>query len=789
MISNETKQTVATSGNGIRSVANFHISKETEARIMISLADKIYANKTRACIREIINNCADVHIQVNKPISDIIFTLPTFDDSNIKFRDFGTGLTEEEITNTYCVFGYSTKRNSNEYNGLLGYGNKVFMAVSDSCTVTSWINGEKSIYQCIKGDTSTLPTILLLSRTPSDEPQGLEVSIPIKNSDLYSFHEEAANYFKYWAVLPQILNMNEEYKEKLENFRKLPASLSGDGWEVRAKSDYTATGVALMAGVGYPIDWNKISTSLPLNSQTRCLFELLQSNDVILKFGMAEVQFVDSREALEYSDLTINALTAKINDIFVKIKNAVQDKFTNATNIWEAKKIYNSIFGSGLPIDTEDGGVNIDNIKILNGNLRQLEESLKGQLTWNGVVISDASFRHINKFDNNDSPATINDSNHQPYRPVMTTYRPKSGKLKTNKCKYENYNGITASDYVAVVINDTNKKSGVAMVARYLCFCDDIQDNHDYKTVHMLNFTTPEMKDLFYKEYNFDTVPVIKMSEIITSAKSWYNANKGTRNSSGGGVTIKHIQYLDLVSETVEESDVSFKDIEENVYYLYQATGRRTKNKVVVSGAAGCRYNKYKSDVLSALKTINDKFDLDIDKVYIVGATTKNSVWFNKAVANKEWINVVDYVKEQLPNINAQELVNDTVENDVVDVDVVPQLISELGDTHIISNLCKTALGIEQKTESKNMVSALSTLEIWSGISNSITPNVDLEKMKEEIGHLYPYITWSNLRYNSYFDEDTKKKFVRYVRSMDCYIELNPEFKEEFKSEVEAVAA
>ena len=776
MISNETKQNVAIS-SGVKVVSNFRITDATQARIMMSLSDKIYQDKQKSCVREYSTNMRDAQHQAGKAVTECIVTLPTFDDMNLKFRDFGKGLTEEEIVNVYCVFGESTKRNSNEYNGLLGYGSKAAFSITDSFTVTSWVNGSKSIYQCIKGDTTRLHEVMLLSRCESEEQTGIEVCVPVKSSNLWDFHRAAYDLFKYWEELPQIINLNEEYTEHLNNYRNVKAILSGDGWEVRSKSESVAVAVAYMGFVAYPINFNILNNQMAITSNTRCLFDLLQSNDVVIKFDMGGVAFTDSRESLEYNDLTIKALTTKIEDIFCKIKQSIQDKFTSATNIWEAKKIYNSIFGSGLPIETEDGNIDVNNIKILNGNLRQLEESLKGQILWNNIPLTDASFRRINRFDNNDTPATINDNNHAPYQPVMTTYRPKSGKLKTNKCKYENYNGITASDYVAVVLNDTNKKSGVAMVARYLLFCDSL--NKNYKTIHILNFTTPEMKDLFYKEYNFDSVPVIKMSDIINEAKVWYNANKTTRSTNNSGRTLRHIEYLDLVSETIEESDVSFKDIEENVYFLYQATGRRTTNKVVVTGSDNYGYNRYKSEVLAAIKTLNDKLDLDIDKVYIVGTTTKNSVWFDKARTNKEWINVIGYIKEQIPNINAQELVDDTINNDVVDVEVAKQLIAELEDDHIITNLCETALSITQVEESKHMKDALSELGIWSVLSDNVVPSIDLNKMKMEIEHLYPYINWSNLRYNSYFSEDDKKKFIKYVRSMDLYVELNPEIKEE----------
>ena len=779
MISNDTEQTIQTNGTGVKLLGQVDFDDENRARIMSVLSDKMYSKKERAILREYSANSADSMIEAGKNYFEFIVTLPTFDDLNVKFRDFGAGLTAEEITSVYCNMGTSTKRHSNAYTGNLGLGSKSFSCISDSVTVTSWNAGEKAIYQIIKGDVRTLPQIYELSRCATDELTGIEVCIPVKSDIMYTIHEEASNMFKYWPTLPTILNMNEEYKSKMDNFRKTSATLFGDGWQVRPKTDYSSVGVALMGNVSYVLDWNKISSALPLNSHTRCLFDLLQSNDVVLTYEMGAIQFVPSREHLEYSDLTIKALTTKIEDIFCKIKSSIQDKFSSATNIWEAKKIYNSIFGSGLPIETEDGNVDINNIKILNGNLRQLEQSLKGQLTYgvDKIIIDDASFRRINRFDNNDTPATINDNNHAPYQPVMTTYRPKNSRLKTNKCKVGGNNGITASDYVAVVLNDTNKKSGVAMVARYLLFCDSV--NKNYKTVHILNFTTPEMKSLFYKEYNFDSVPVIKMSDIINEAKVWYNLNKTTRSTNNSGITVRHMEYLDLVSETIEESDVSFKDIEENVYFLYQATGRRTSNKVEVSSSGGYGYNRYKSEVLAAIKTLNDKLDLDIDKVYIVGTTTRNSVWFDKAKNNKEWINVMDYIKEQIKSINVQQLVNDTIKNEIVDVEVAQQLVMELEEDHIISNFCKTALNITQVEESETMKDALSELGIWSVLSDNVVPSIDLNKMKMEIEHLYPYINWSNLRYNSYFGEDDKKKFIKYVRSMDLYVELNPEIKEE----------
>ena len=149
MIPNEVVQTLDTVGDGIQIVGNFDITNQTKARILVSLSDKMYTRKELAAIREYSTNAADAHIVANKPISDIQVTLPTTLHPSFKIRDFGSGLTQEQIANVYCIFGESTKRNSNEQNGMLGYGCKSGFSVSDSFFVTSWIDGYKTIYQCV----------------------------------------------------------------------------------------------------------------------------------------------------------------------------------------------------------------------------------------------------------------------------------------------------------------------------------------------------------------------------------------------------------------------------------------------------------------------------------------------------------------------------------------------------------------------------------------------------------------------------------------------------------------
>src|ERR1035441_4635559 len=242
MIPNELLQTFQTLGQ-TSLVGNFRITEETQARILVSLSDKMYTRKELAVVREYSTNAADAHVVVDRPISDIQVSLPTMEDLNFRIRDFGTGLTEVEIRDVYCVFGESTKRSSNKLNGVLGYGCKAGFAHADSFTVTSWTNGVKSVYQCVKGDSTKLHSSIRLSQEASAEPSGIEICVPVKQNSWCTFHREAIAFYRCWPTMPTIKNLSPEVMADLTKFRETPATLTGNDWEVRPASKDGAHGI------------------------------------------------------------------------------------------------------------------------------------------------------------------------------------------------------------------------------------------------------------------------------------------------------------------------------------------------------------------------------------------------------------------------------------------------------------------------------------------------------------------------------------------------------------------
>ena len=790
MIPNETLQTIQTAGD-VKTIGNFGFTNATAPRILQSLSDKMYSRKQLAVIREYTNNANDAHIVAGKPTSEVIVTLPTQTDLTFRVRDFGSGLTVDQIRNVYCILGESTKRNSPDQNGVLGYGCKAGFAEADSFTVTSWVDGEKAVYNCIKGDSTRLHSVIELSRCKTDEPSGIEVAVPVKQSSLWTFHQEAANFFKYWENLPTIINLTEGYQKIITNFRSIAPTLKGEGWNIRPRADGSAVGVAFMGGVPYRIDWNVLGNRMSMTAQKRVLYELLQNNDVTLQFKMGEVQFMDSREGLEYTDATINALMTRIESIFTCIKDAIQEKFTPATNIWEAKKIYNAIFGTGL-LDVEKGesADDISKIKILEGNLSQLETTFMGVFTWNGIALDSAGFYDLNRFDNL-SPNELISRRATPQLAVLSTYRKKKTRVKLNRCTAESAHNIVASDKVAILVNDTGSKSGQSVAARYLIF----NDKATVRTVHVLRFHNDGIKDLFYKTLNFDTVPVILLSEIIATAKTWNNANKTSRYYGGGGGGIRVMEYIDIDNASVEESEVAVREIEEGAFYIEEGEPtygyrRRNKKKTVVL-ANKCNTDDT-SNAVDYIKTVIEKMALDINRVYIIGKVTRQSKWFNEAVKAGEWINLWAHIRENLSEIpDVQGLVD--AEN-YANTTTVANKMAEMLVPKIMDKNSKMLALIKVVTDKNyesyaELMNALKNCRLWEEVKNGVEGTIDFNTPAEDAKATYPYLDFSRLDNEYYATDEFVEQAAKYINAMDLFIDLTTDNTPKVETQPELIAA
>ena len=288
--------------NGKFETTGFAVANESFIFDMVS--NGVYTHKEKAVLREIGCNAVDSHKLLEKqggiPPKNVNIHLPTFSNPYVSFRDYGVGLTEDEVRNTYCTIGLSTKTNSNDFTGCLGIGSLSPYCISDSFHVMSYKDGEKSTYVCHKNEERKGEVSLLL-REETDEPNGLEVKINVPSGMNWSFREEAIKVFKNFEVVPDF-NL-DEVKDSIDAAKAKMDVVDGLYYLNKSGSRL----VAIMGNVEYniPQAYNKYDLSGGIY------------------FDMGSLKFSPGREELSLDQDTLAALKDGIEKVVKRLSTDI----------------------------------------------------------------------------------------------------------------------------------------------------------------------------------------------------------------------------------------------------------------------------------------------------------------------------------------------------------------------------------------------------------------------------------------------------------------------------------
>ena len=319
----------------ITSAAEFGINDNDMSHIMGILRSQIYSDKLMAVIREYSTNAVDANIEAGKPDHAIQVHLPTIAEPYISFRDFGNGLSPDEVTQLYVRYGASTKRSSNDYTGCLGIGCKAGFAYGDTFTVISYRPDNITTWLA-RIDESKRGTISLLStETNPNQYTGTEVRVSINKADIEDCTTKALNLFKYWKIKP-ICNY-DHYELNIIEER--------DDWAIVESDEnhnyrYGSTAKVVMGNIPYPIDRNQLKNP-------NVASQLLLSRNVVIKAPLGALDIAANRESLEYSQRTLDGLNAMANNMLVdlaaNVNKSIKDAPTRLAASINSTK-YNHIF-------------------------------------------------------------------------------------------------------------------------------------------------------------------------------------------------------------------------------------------------------------------------------------------------------------------------------------------------------------------------------------------------------------------------------------------------------------
>jgi hypothetical protein len=305
--------------SNVGEIGEFRIRNSAKAFSILSSG--LYANKIRAVVRELSCNAVDSHVAAGRATHPFDVHLPNALEPHFSIRDYGTGLSHDQVTQIYTTYFESTKTNSNAFIGALGLGSKSPFSYTDNFTVTAIQNGKKGIYTAFINDTG-VPSIALMMTEATDEPAGVEVKFSVNERyDFDKFRQEARIVYKFFALRPVVSGSNSfEFEDaEYESRDIIPGVHSYKG---RSGS------VAIMGNIAYPIDVPAADTSLgDLRGMLNCGLEL--------HFGIGELDFQASREGLSYIPSTIEAIKNKLESLNAALAVVIAKEADAIPNLWD----------------------------------------------------------------------------------------------------------------------------------------------------------------------------------------------------------------------------------------------------------------------------------------------------------------------------------------------------------------------------------------------------------------------------------------------------------------------
>jgi hypothetical protein len=281
--------------------SSFEISAQNVGLLFSTISEGLYSNPISSIVREITSNAVDATTEAGKVDPVIVELNKDTSGYYLKIQDFGVGISEERIENTYKKLFESTKRQSNDYIGAYGIGRFSIFSYTNSYYLTTVYDGYKYEYQLFLNN--SIPDIILLDKSETDESNGTSVKIPVEVKDLYNFSNairQTLLYFNNVYVVDCVVEFNNEefkiYRER--NYLHNPLS------------KHTELHLSV-GGVYYPIDWYSIDEkNINLN--------------VAIELPNGSVDTTRSRENIRYTEAT----TKIVKEAVCKFREYIENKYS-----------------------------------------------------------------------------------------------------------------------------------------------------------------------------------------------------------------------------------------------------------------------------------------------------------------------------------------------------------------------------------------------------------------------------------------------------------------------------
>ena len=636
-------QTVERIGIDASDESTFGLAVTAEAFEILSAG--IYTDPILAVIRELSCNAYDSHVAAGKKDEPFELHLPNRIEPWFSVKDNGIGLSDESIrgevnpdtgrreNGLFITYFDSTKRMTNDEIGAKGLGSKSPFAYSETFEVIARYNGVRRTYSVFRNE-EMIPSITLLSEIDTDECNGVEIKMTVREQDWNRFADKTADILKYFPTKPEVKGVARFQFSELPDNR-----FEGDGYFTVSGYRYDSDKfTAVMGHVPYRVDVSKVKDQL-----TGAEVEFLDNYKIVAFFSIGELETAASREEIRYDKRSVANLCEMIRtartDFIEKTDEEMVALTKDINDRWEAYRILNDKFESV-------------------SNLEDIASGYK----WTADVVNEW-------VESNGSISFMTPDYHTMLAYVHGRTRAVRKKDYTKNSVPHSADVVPSMMQPKVVIMDVRVRSSLRL-NQYL---DTLDDNKYHATIAItpirekaIQERQPNLKKIDYKKDLKDLLDslgnpeVVKLSEVSTDVKVAYAGRRTTgltfnRFCADSRPNNQH-NRRPVFADTTAPDDP--KDDHQHLYLLVETTSK----KMCLRNGEVLDWSHYdaKRKVHSMVNIINAVKGTEYKASELFGLTKKvvkhvkdNADWVNLFDLFEEVSNEMEHVYEYFANKNA----------------------------------------------------------------------------------------------------------------------------------------
>ena len=304
---------------------------QASAKAFEILSSSLYSNNVLAIIRELSANAKDSHKAAGCPEKKFDIQLPNKLDPQFKVRDYGVGMDHQFVMTRLNTYFDSTKNDSNEEIGGFGLGIKSGFSYTSSYMIVTYSGTHRRVYAFQIGS-SGLPEISYLAESESDEPKGVEISIPVMDRDYDRFRDEAIEALTFYEPKPNITGVDKTAFDIKPLFQ-------GTNWRIfknpgRLKNENYVE----MGNVIYPV----IEDNDPYNERhAYARHHRSRGADMIMVYsaGIGDIDITPNREQIKLTDRSKERIAKFEETVTEELMATIQGWLDNETgSLWKVLK-------------------------------------------------------------------------------------------------------------------------------------------------------------------------------------------------------------------------------------------------------------------------------------------------------------------------------------------------------------------------------------------------------------------------------------------------------------------